>query len=291
MAVSLLNLLLLASCAFAQSVAPALPSLSCCIKRSIIVYTSDSSTYLVTDIGTSTFPSTPTFCSNVSVSTVITTQPASTVTVYSQATSAQQSAGSQTSVDPVITDNSFEDGTSDPFNSSSSGSSVTSEVVQGGIYEPHTGKSYLLISFNETAPVQGRVRRQSIGPDASLVYNVTQMFSASAGTSYTLAAWAAVTQLADQPYCFMTICGDNDCGLAALITTNYTRFSYDYQSPINETGTIATFEIACDTSAYVALDDVSVTNNALAASAGSADQVSTATVTVFSTATVLQNQS
>jgi hypothetical protein len=153
-----------------------------------------------------------------------------------------------------------------------------------------TNQMLSLISSNETAPVQGRFRRQSIGPDASLVYNVTQMFSASAGTSYTLAAWAAVTQPADRPYCYLTICGDNDCSLAALITTNYTRFSYDYQSPINETGAIATFEIACDTSAYVALDDVSVTNNALAASADSSDQVSTATVTVFSTATVLQNQ-
>lgn len=84
MAVSLLNLLVLASWTLAQSVAPALPSASSCVKRSIIVYTSDSSTYLVTDVGTSTFLSTPTFCFNASVSTVITTQPASTVTTKPQ---------------------------------------------------------------------------------------------------------------------------------------------------------------------------------------------------------------
>ena len=147
MAVSLLKVLLLASVALAQSIAPALPSVSSCVKRSIIVYTSDSSTYFVTDVGTSTFPSTPTFCANASVSTAITTQSASTVTVYSQATSAQQSAGPQTSVNSVITDNSFEDGTSSPFNSSSSESSVTAEVAQSGVYEPHTGNSYLYVDI------------------------------------------------------------------------------------------------------------------------------------------------
>ncbi|KAH0278399.1 hypothetical protein KCU91_g2498, partial [Aureobasidium melanogenum] len=287
----LLPLVLLASWTLAQSVAPALPSPSSCVKRSIIVYTSDSSTYFATNVGTSSFPSTPIFCPNASVSTVVTTQPGSTVTVYSQATSAQQSADSQTSIDPIITDNGFEDGTSSPFNSSS-GSSVTAEVVKGGRYEPHAGNNYLLISFNETSAAPERVRRQSRGPSASLVYNMTQMFSASAGTSYTLTAWAAVTEPADKPYCWLTICGDNDCSLADPITTNYTRFSYDYQSPIDESGAIATFEVACDTSAYVALDDVSVTNNALAANASiaSASAESTATITVSSTVTVLQSQ-
>ncbi|KAI4721295.1 hypothetical protein E4T48_02415 [Aureobasidium sp. EXF-10727] len=282
--------LLLVSCVVAQSVAPALPTSNSCVKRSIIVYTSDSSTYFVTDVGTSSSPSTPTLCANASVSTVLTTQPASTVTVYSQATSAQQSAGSQTSLNPVLTDNSFEDGTSSPFNSSSSGPSVTAEVVQSGVYEPHTGDSYLLISFNQTAPAQRQVRRQNPGQDAPLVYNVTQVFSASAGTSYALTAWAAVTTPADKPYCFLTICGDNDCSLAAPITTNYTRFSYNYQSPVDESSAVATFQVACSTSAYVALDDVSVTNNALAASVSSASPVSTTTRTIFRTATVVQSQ-
>lgn len=91
MAVLLFSCLLLVSCAFAQSVAPALPSSNSCVKRSVTVYTSDSSTYLVTDVGTSSFPSTPTYCANASVSTVITTQLASTVTIYSQAASASTS--------------------------------------------------------------------------------------------------------------------------------------------------------------------------------------------------------
>jgi hypothetical protein len=143
MAASLFSCLLLVLSAYAQSIAPALPSSNSCVKRSVIVYTSDSSTYFVTDVGTSSFPSTPTFCANASVSTVVTTQPASTVTVYSQATSAQQSAGSQPLVDPVITDNSFEDGAASPFNFSSSSSSITAKVAENGIYEPHSGDSYL----------------------------------------------------------------------------------------------------------------------------------------------------
>lgn len=74
------------------------------------------------------------------------------------------------------------------------------------------------------------------------------------------------------------------------ITTNYTRFTYNYRAPMDENGAVATFEIGCSTSAYVALDDVSVINSALAASASSPSPVSTATTTVFETETVVQSQ-
>ena len=140
-----------------------------------------------------------------------------------------------------------------------------------------------LINLTESPSAKGQVRRQSTGSTNTLVYNVTQMFSASAGTTYSLTAWAAVTTPADKPYCFLTICGDSDCGYTIPIITNYTRFNYDYQSPIDESNAIATFSVGCSTSAYVALDDVSVTNNALAAmasSASSASPASTATTTV-----------
>jgi hypothetical protein len=79
MAASLFSRLMLVACTFAQSVALALPSSNSCVKRSVIVYTSDSSTYFVIDVGTSSFPSTPTFCANASVSTVVTTQPVSSI--------------------------------------------------------------------------------------------------------------------------------------------------------------------------------------------------------------------
>ncbi|THW06570.1 hypothetical protein D6D26_01470 [Aureobasidium pullulans] len=299
---SLFTLLLLASCAFAQSFVPAFESSTSsnsCVKRSVIVYTSDSSTYFVTDIGTSSFPSTPTFCANASVSTVtstvsgpaqtvVATQSASTVTVYQQATSALQSAGTQPSVDPILTNNSFENGTSSPFNSSTSTSSVWAEVVQAGVYQPRTGDSYLLITFDNAAAAQRQIRRQSTAP---LVYNVTQIFAASAGTSYTLTAWAAVVITGnDKPDCSMTICGNNYCSSPFPLTTSYIGFSYNYQSLVDESDAVATFQVQCASSAYVALDDISVTNNLLAASASSAQAIPTATTTVFRTETVVQSQ-
>ena len=143
-----------------------------------------------------------------------------------------------------------------------------------------------LINLTESPSAKGQVRRQSTGSTNTLVYNVTQMFSASAGTTYSLTAWAAVTTPADKPYCFLTICGDSDCGYTIPIITNYTRFNYDYQSPIDESNAIATFSVGCSTSAYVALDDVSVTNNALAAMASSASSASSASPASTATTTV-----
>ena len=119
------------------------------------------------------------------------------------------------------------------------------------------------------------------------------MFSASADSTYALTAWVAVTTPADKSYCFLTICGDNDCSVAMPITADYTRFTYDYLSPIDEDSALATFEVECSDSAYVAMDDVSVTENALAANASStrsANPVSTATTTIFMTETVVQTQ-
>jgi hypothetical protein len=105
-----------------------------------------------------------------------------------------------------------------------------------------------------------------------------------------LTAWAAVTTPADKPYCFLTVCGDSDCSFAMPMSLNYTRFTYNYRSPIDESDAVATFSVECTTSAYVALDDVSITNNALAASASSASLVFTATTTVFETETIVPSQ-
>jgi hypothetical protein len=55
------------------------------------------------------------------------------VTVYSQATSDQQSASSQAPVNPVIADNSFEAGAASPFDFSASSSSITAKVAENGI--------------------------------------------------------------------------------------------------------------------------------------------------------------
>jgi hypothetical protein len=125
-----LGFLLLASSAIAQLLGPG----------SVLVYTSDSSTYFFTDVGTTTLGASPTFCPNVSISVRTTTvyEPRSTVTIQ-QPSSAQQT----TSTNVVLTNDGFENGTSSPFNSSASSSSVSAEVVQSGPYQPRTGDSYL----------------------------------------------------------------------------------------------------------------------------------------------------
>lgn len=130
----LLGFLLLVSSALAQSLG----------SGSVLVYTSDSSTYLVTDIGTTTLGAGPTFCPNVSIATLTSTiyEPTFTVTVKQQPPSTQQTSGATT----VLTNNGFENGTSSPFNSSASSSSVSAEVVQSGPYQPRTGDNYLWVA-------------------------------------------------------------------------------------------------------------------------------------------------
>jgi hypothetical protein len=125
-----LDFLLLASSALAQSFGPG----------SVLVYTSDSSTYFVTDVGTTKFGSSPTFCPSVSISVLTSTvyEPRSTVTIQ-QPSSAQQTTGTNV----ILTNDGFENGTSSPFNSSASSSSVSAEVVQSGPYQPRTGDNYL----------------------------------------------------------------------------------------------------------------------------------------------------
>ena len=124
-----------------------------CLRRSVYVYTSESSTYVVTDFGTTSLAANPTYCANASIltstvyglaQTVTTALPASTVTIYQQqtlpatlASSAAQPAAT------VLADSGFETGNENPFNTSSSGSGVSAAVVQSGPLLPFSGDSYL----------------------------------------------------------------------------------------------------------------------------------------------------
>lgn len=127
----LLGFLLLVSSALAQSFG----------SGSVLVYTSDSSTYFVTDVGTTTLGANPTFCPNASIAILTSTvfEPTFTLTVSQKPPPAQQTS----STDTVLSNNGFENGTSSPFNSSASSSTVSAEVVQSGPYQPRTGDSYL----------------------------------------------------------------------------------------------------------------------------------------------------
>lgn len=105
------------------------------------------------------------------------------------------------------------------------------------------------------------------------MYNVTQNFGATAGTSYTLSAYAAQAQMGDTaPACSITICGDSTCGPSTALTVQYAAYSYQYNAGVTESGAIATFSVECHQSAYVALDNVTVT-------AGNASAVSMSPLT------------
>ena len=137
---SLLLLLALASHSFPQSlVEKSLYSngdqSKSCLKRSVYVYTLDSSTYVVTNLGSTNLAATPTFCLN---QTITATEPASTVIIYQQST-----ASATPPSDTIVADNGFEDGNASPFNSSAPGLQVTAQVIQGGPLRPYSGKNYL----------------------------------------------------------------------------------------------------------------------------------------------------
>ena len=139
--------LLIVAQAYAQSLVPSVSSDSrsnTCLRRTVHVYTQDSSTYIVSNLGSTSFAAGPSLCPNVSVSTVLSNRtitkalPASTVTIY------QQPSGTGPT---VITDSGFEDGQNSPFNTSASGPQVSAAVTQSGSgpLQPFSGNSYLYV--------------------------------------------------------------------------------------------------------------------------------------------------
>lgn len=116
-----------------------------CLRRTAAVYTSASQTYVITDLGSTSFAASPSFCSNITVSTS-TVYSAGTITVTEQATVPQQSAAPSASGATGIADNGFEEGSANPFNTSASAPDVAAQVAQGGQgspFQPFAGNSYL----------------------------------------------------------------------------------------------------------------------------------------------------
>lgn len=119
---------------------------------------------------------------------------------------------------------------------------------------------------------------------------MTQTFNASSGIEYTLTAWAAETANGDgDPQCSITICGDDDCSSSFALTTSYQEYSFVYQSPIDETSAVATFQLECPQSGYVALDDVSITSDTDSSGGGQVVPTTT-TTTIYQTETIVQSQ-
>ncbi|KAI7361733.1 hypothetical protein KC354_g7848 [Hortaea werneckii] len=296
----------LASLACAQSLIPTSYTDSAfqtntCLRRSVYVYTSESSTYVVTDFGTTSLAANPTYCANASVSTstvfglaqtVTTALPASTVTVNQQQTlpTILDSPTAQPAA-TVLADSGFEAGNENPFNTSSSGSGVSAAVVQSGPLLPFSGDSYLLIAFDDPTSPGASVRRQANAP---LAYNVTQQFSATAWTTYSLSAYAAqAASGASEPSCSLTICADSSCGSPASLSSEYSQYSYVFNALVSESDAVATFGVTCDGSAYVALDNVTISSNSPGSGAGlgpSALMTSTVFITRTATLTLQQSQ-
>ncbi|KAI7212146.1 hypothetical protein KC333_g7273 [Hortaea werneckii] len=303
---SLLITLFLTSLACAQSSIPisyrdSVFTTNTCLRRSVYVYTSESSTYVVTDFGTTSLAASPTYCANASISTstvyglaqtVTTALPASTVTIYQQQTlpaTPPASSPAQPAA-TVLADSGFETGNENPFNTSSSGSGVSAAVVQSGPLLPFSGDSYLLITFDDPASPAPNVRRQANAP---LTYNVTQQFAAKAGSTYLLSAYAAqAASGASEPSCSLTICADPGCGSPASLSSKYSQYSYIFNAPVSESDAVATFSVTCDRSAYVALDNVTISSNSPGVDTGAGSSaLATSTVFITRTATLTLQQS
>ncbi|KAI6914075.1 hypothetical protein KC318_g1195 [Hortaea werneckii] len=302
---SLLITLFLTSLACAQSSIPILYrdsvfTTNTCLRRSVYVYTSESSTYVVTDFGTTSLAASPTYCANASISTstvyglaqtITTALPASTVTIYQQQILPTTLASSEAQpTATILADSGFETGNENPFNTSSSGSGVSAAVVQSGPLLPFSGDSYLLITFDDPTSPASNVRRQANTP---LTYNVTQQFAATAGTTYLLSAYAAqVGSGASEPSCSLTICADPGCGSPASLSSKYSQYSYISNAPVSESDAVATFSVTCDRSAYVALDNVTISSNSPGVDTGAGSSaLTTSTVFITRTATLTLQQS
>ena len=142
--------------AIAQSYYPESSNFSSnsCLRRSVLVYTSDSETYVVTDVGSADFRATQTYCPNATVSistvygvnqTITTALPASTITIFQAPTSLApvETPSAPASTPVVVASSGFEDGTGSDYNTSSSDPGATAAIVQNGPFQPNSGTSYL----------------------------------------------------------------------------------------------------------------------------------------------------
>jgi hypothetical protein len=123
----LLTSLTLNSLAQLEFGATAFDSTATCVKRSVFIYTTDSSTVIVTNLGSTSFLPAPTFCPNATIST-------STVTLY------QPSPSSSSTNTTIVAVNTFNSST---VNGTASGPGVSARVTQGGVLQPTTGNNYL----------------------------------------------------------------------------------------------------------------------------------------------------
>ncbi|KAL2032295.1 hypothetical protein VTO58DRAFT_105467 [Aureobasidium pullulans] len=160
----------------------------------------------------------------------------------------------------VIADNSFENGTGNPLNSSASSPAVIAEIAQSNDSSPLTaqsGDSYLFLTFNDGSAAK-LFRRQSAAQP--LVYNATQYFATIAGDTYNLSAYAQQAQNGpNPPDCSIRLCVYDSCSSPAPLRTRvYQQYYYLFSATSDDDSALATFSITCVGNAYVALDSIAI---------------------------------
>lgn len=258
-----------------------------CAKRSAVFYTSGSSTYVV-----SPWPSSAATSVSNPACSVTATLPPVTTTVYASSPTASQPG-------ETVVNESFENGTSIPFQTSTSSSNVSAQVAQGGPVAPNSGANYLyvhlevlscvvlnpcsLVTYNVSSPNSDN-RLQSAGPNVN-VYNLTQSFNTTSGVSYTVSASSKqASNGAQQPDCTVQICADAACGPQTGLTPSYQPYSYTFVAT-SAGDTVAILSYSCTGPAYVGVDDVAFSKTNGASSSGAQTVISYITTTLVQTTT------
>ncbi|KAI7285979.1 hypothetical protein KC345_g1464 [Hortaea werneckii] len=215
-----------------------------CIKRSLL-YTSGSSTYMLSEYGSTSNLAAPT---QYACNATVTLPPITTTFVLGNASSPACSSlsGSVSGSQPLISDGGFESGNVIPFNTSSSSSGVNARIVQGGPIAPAAGSNYLLITYG--ASDSSDLDRRQLA--FASVYNLTPSLSTSSGTTYTISANARqAPNGASEPNCYVILCVNDDCGTQAALTADYQLYSYTFAADADEKA-IAALSFSCSGPAY-----------------------------------------
>ncbi|KAI7272827.1 hypothetical protein KC335_g3850 [Hortaea werneckii] len=250
-----------------------------CIKRSLL-YTSGSSTYMLSEYGSTNNLAAPT---QYACNATVTLPPITTTLLLGNAPSPACSSlsGPVSGSQPLISDGGFESGNVIPFNTSSSSSGVSARIVQGGPIAPAAGSNYLLITYG--ASDSSDLGRRQLA--FASVYNLTLSLSTSSGTTYTISANARqAPNGASEPNCYVILCVNDGCGTQAALTADYQLYSYTFTADADERA-IASLSFSCSGPAYVGVDNVA------AVAVGSGNQPSdyglTRTITSYATTTQL----
>ncbi|KAK5740220.1 hypothetical protein LTR17_004721 [Elasticomyces elasticus] len=248
-----------------------------CIKRSVLYYTSSSTTFTLSELATSTVSSCPAPPSSAPATT-----PQSTVTQTIYSTIAGTSCATSAPI------GNFNSGNISAQQSLSDSSCAAGKVVSSdGAISPYDGSDYLLITFAGGSCNTAVRRRQTASVDAA-EFNVTQTFTTIGGVGYTVGGMARDAPSSQAPpNCTLMICVDDACGTLNALTTSWALYSFD-TAVLPVGNTTAIFAFVCTGQAYVGLDDISAVADGAGTSSSAAPGMQTITETTTLVATRTQ---